>query len=298
MPSPASTTASPRLSRLPDFHTQPPAPIEAGDWSVPHPGHRLAIATAYRRAGYALVTVTGSTPTPSDVTALSQALSLGEPFTPPMYAASTHTVAGVSSLMADAQALHPFQDRAGQRVHCDATLQQLGEVPTTVMVCVRGAVSGGATYMVNLVAAYAALLREDPQAAAQLAHSGALERRSTFQPDQATVGPAFSTDTDGLLTTRFSRTATDTYHPDTDAGAPDLARALAFMDAAAAAGSRYRTDLLLAPGQALVLANHRLGHGRTAYQDDQAGPRLILRSLFTRTPDGWGTVGTSRSPQS
>ncbi|WP_197372286.1 TauD/TfdA family dioxygenase, partial [Streptomyces clavuligerus] len=152
-----------------------------------------------------------------------------------------------------------------------------------VMLCAAAAAEGGHSFLVDLPAAFAVLRERDPEAAAQLVHPGALVRTSTLVQGRSRSGPAFAPDGDGGWVTRFSRTATDTYHPLSGGGAA-LGRALEFLDEAAAEGSRFRAGFTLAAGQALVLANDRLGHGRTAYRDDPDVPRLLLRGLFTRRP--------------
>ncbi|MFJ4774048.1 TauD/TfdA family dioxygenase [Streptomyces uncialis] len=283
MPTPLITPAPIDTRQMPAFSTIPATSIEAGAWSLPDATVRRRVADGYRRRGYAIVSVPGAAPSAEDLNGLSAALRLGEVFTPPMYSASSHTAGGVSRLTAASGGDHPFQDRAGQNVHCDGTLQPLGQVRTTLMLCVRAAAAGGASYLVDLVDAYAELRRVDPEAAEQLAHDTALVRTSTFSSGHSTAGPAFARDTSGSWTTRYSRTATDAYHP-TPGGEAAMERALAFLDAAARPGSAFRTDFTLKAGQALILANDRLGHGRTAFRDDPSAPRLLLRALFTLRP--------------
>ncbi|MFF1678425.1 TauD/TfdA family dioxygenase [Streptomyces sp. NPDC058256] len=283
MPTPLMDTPAAATLQLPDFTTVPAVPIETTSWSLPDPGVRRLITAGYRQRGYALVHLPGSIPVQDDLATLADALGLGQPFTPPLYSGAAHTSCGVSRLTAAPNAAHPFQDTAGQNVHCDGTLQQLGEIPTTVMMCAAGAAEGGVSYLVNLVDAYAALRRFDPEAGAQLAHTSALVRSSTFVDGRSVTAPAFTEEQPGRWITRYSRTATDSYQPLTG-GTAALERALAFLDGAAHPDSPFRTSFTLAAGQALVLANDRLGHGRTAYRDDQARPRLLLRGLFTIRP--------------
>ncbi|MDQ1031462.1 hypothetical protein QF035_009044 [Streptomyces umbrinus] len=283
MPTPLIDTPAAATTCLPDFSTVPAPPVETSNWSLPDTGVRRRVAAEYCKRGYAIVHVPGSIPSHDDLAALADALGLGQPFTPPLYAGSSHTLGGVSRLTAVRDAAHPFQDTAGQNVHCDGTLQQLGEIPTTVMMCAAEAAAGGLSYLVDLVDAYAELRRLDPEAAAQLAHAEALVRTSTFIDDQFVAAPAFAEEQPGMWITRYSRTATDTYRSSPGQQAA-LDRALAIMDAAAMPSSSYRVSFTLRSGQALVLANDRLGHGRTAYRDDPARPRLLLRGLFTRRP--------------
>ncbi|MEU4176375.1 TauD/TfdA family dioxygenase [Streptomyces sp. NPDC026589] len=284
MPTPLITPAASGTRQMPGFTTVPAGPIEATAWSLPDVAVRRRIADSYRSRGYAIVHVPNAAPSAEHLGEVATALHLGEVFTPPLYTTSSHTAAsGVSRLTAASGGDHPFQDRAGQQVHCDATLQDLGQIPTTLMLCVSAAASGGVSFLVNLVDAYAELRRVDPEAAEQLAHDSALVRTSTFASGRSTSGPAFARDADGSWITRYSRTATDTYHA-TSGGEAAMERALAFLDAAAQPGSAFRTDFTLKPGQALILANDRLGHGRTAFRDNPTTPRLLLRALHTLRP--------------
>ncbi|MGW1234698.1 TauD/TfdA family dioxygenase [Streptomyces californicus] len=284
MPTPLITPAASGARQMSSFSTTPADPIEATAWSLPDVAVRRRIADSYRSRGYAIVHVPGTPPSAEHLGEVAAALHLGEVFTPPLYTTSSHTAAsGVSRLTAASGGDHPFQDRAGQHVHCDATLQDLGQIPTTLMLCVSAAASGGVSFLVNLVDAYDELRRVDPEAAEQLAHDSALVRTSTFVSGRSVSGPAFAREADGSWITRYSRTATDTYHA-TPGGEAAMARALAFLDAAAEPGSAFRTDFTLQPGQALILANDRLGHGRTAFRDNPTTPRLLLRALHTLRP--------------
>ncbi|MEV7928552.1 TauD/TfdA family dioxygenase [Kitasatospora sp. NPDC088779] len=282
---PAPTLRRPTATpQLPSFTQQPAPAVTADHWSLPDPGTRRQIAESYAASGYAVVHVPGTEATEADLTLLADALGLGRAFTPAQYASSPHTSDGVSRLTAAADPTHPFQDRAGQNFHSDGTLQHLGQIATTIMLCARPAHSGGHTLLFNAIAAFADLKAADPEAAAQLTHPRALLRTSTFIPGLSTAGPAFGHDPAGRLITRYSLTATDTYHPSTPEHRADLERALAYLKAAADPGLGYRCQLTLAAGQALVLANDRLCHGRTSFSDDPAAPRLLLRGLYTARP--------------
>ncbi|MFB7124582.1 TauD/TfdA family dioxygenase [Kitasatospora sp. NPDC056273] len=288
MPAPAITRYTPaRFTaplQLPGFTPVPAEPVVASSWGIPEPAFRQRIAEDYRARGYVVVHVPGTTPAEADLSSLADALGLGPAFSPPQYRGSIHTQGGVSRLAATADPAHPFQDRAGQNLHCDATLQHLGQVATTVMICVRPGRSGGQTQLFNAVQAFAELQAADPEAAAQLTHERALVRTSTFVDGLSTAGPAFGRDPAGNLITRYSLTATDSYHPTAPGRQEHLNRALAALADAAADTSWHRTTFTLAAGQALILANDKLCHGRGPFVDDPAAPRLLLRGLFTTRP--------------
>lgn len=268
----------------PIFTPHPPETITTTSWSLPEPAIAQLVLAAYTGAGFALVQ--GPTdPGPGDLQALSAALRLGAVFTPPLYQGSTHTRPnGISHLTAtDPVPGHPFAGRAAQELHCDGTLQALGQIPTTLLLCVRPAASGGSTLLFDAPAAFAALHASDPEAAAQLTHEKALLRTSTLVADRASAGPAFGW-RHGRLVTRYSLTETDSYHPLLPDDEPALRRALGYLRRAARPGSLFRCEFTLGAGQALILANDRLCHGRSAYQDQVSAPRLMLRALFTSRP--------------
>ncbi|MFE9258926.1 TauD/TfdA family dioxygenase [Streptomyces sp. NPDC006879] len=275
----ASVPSAP-YTRLPRFTAEIAEPIEAASWALCDTGVRQHAVRDYQQQGYAVVQVHGSASTTSDLFTLAKALNLGAPFTPPVYKNSPHTSGGVSDISARKDGAHPFEGSRGQDLHCDGTLQHLGEVPTTILLCSAPAAEGGVTYLVNLVDAYTALLRTDPEAAEQLAHDGALKRTSG---SHSVIGPAFTEQQPGHLMSRYSRTVTDRYYalPGRQGA---LKRALAFMDAAARPGSAFRTEVVLDSGQALIFANDQMGHGRTAYLDAPSRPRLLRRGLFTTRP--------------
>jgi hypothetical protein len=273
--------------------SRPPQTVTADRWDMPNADAAEAVITRYSEIGFAVVQGPLD-PGPADLLAFTERLNLGQPFTPPIYDGSSHTGSdGISALTVagDAAGAHPFQSRDGQGLHCDGTVQHLGQIPTTVMICVRAAPAGGATILFDALAAFAELSSHDPHAAEQLTHARALVRTSDLADQPSTAGPAFGWH-GGRLVTRYSLRSTDTYHPRQPDEQPALDRALRFLEQAAAPGSPYRCEFTLGAGQALVLANDRLCHGRTAYQDGPGSARLLLRALFTRRPTPSAQVQT------
>ncbi len=150
------------------------------------------------------------------------------------------------------------------------------------MLCARPAASGGTSQLFSAAGAFAALLNQDPAAAAALTAPEVLIRTSNL-PDsrgQSAVGPAFAI-ADGRIISRYSVTSTDAYDPAAVTSPAALDRALAFLRDAARPGTGYYTEVTLAAGQGLLLANDLISHGRTPYQDNPDAPRLIYRALFT-----------------
>lgn len=272
-------------SVLPVFSSLPPQAVVVDGWDLPDFAVARAVVAQYTGVGFVIIQGPLD-PEREELLTLARVLNLGEALIPRLYRDSVHTGDdGVSAVTASITSTHPFQSRDEQNLHCDGTLQALGQIPTTVMLCVHPAAHGGASVLFNAPAAFLELLANDPEAAAQLTHPGALVRVSTLVAGHFTAGPAFRWD-DGRLITRYSVTNTDSYHPrcanDNDKEA--LERALRFLRRAAQPGSPHRCEFTLRASQALLLANDRLCHGRTAYRDDPGEARLLLRALFTRRP--------------
>lgn len=217
---------------------------------------------------------------------IAEALRLGSPYIPALYRypeTKSYSVA-YSDIRSDAKDQHPgFSTTAGQGWHVDGLLESIGEIKTTVLYCIRAAYRGGDTLLFNSIAAFAELCQKDPAAAEALLSPRVLNRRSTIPAvDVNAIGPAFSADEEGHLTTRYTDNETCTW--DFSVGSPgDLCRALAFLRTASD-NPRYRLAIRLTPGQALIFRNDRLSHGRQSYEDNPNARRHLVRALYSKVP--------------
>ena len=244
----------------------------------------------YYTCGLAVIEL-GEDPEPESVTRLAAALDLGEPFVPPMYRAagmgSLFGAAGVNVLAARASAgeheSHPaFEAANGQELHSDGTLQEIGVVKTSVLLCRTPAAEGGESTIFNAVGAFVSLARENV-AAAEALMSDCLRRTATYGTERAShLGPAFAI-RDGGLVSRYSVTATDSWESANGDG-DTLASACLFMRELATPSSGYFASFTLGPRQGLILANDKVSHGRTTYRDDGERVRTMFRGLFLKRP--------------
>lgn len=250
----------------------------------------MAVVDRYWNAGFAVIDC-AEAPTPKRLLDLACALHLGEVFVPPLYRSgrSGTGAGGVSTLMAPAQRAdyeyHPsFESTGAQRLHVDGTLQPIGAVKTTILLCKTPAMSGGHTILFNALGAFVELLQLDPEAAVALAMPGCLVRQATYKgcADQ-TAGPAFAV-CDGLLVTRYSVDAPSRWEAVDGIDEQALERAVAFMEQVSKPHSAYYLEFRLDAGQGLVLANDRITHGRTAYRDGEQARRCMYRALFCERP--------------
>ncbi|GAA3783635.1 hypothetical protein GCM10022403_017860 [Streptomyces coacervatus] len=237
--------------------------------------------------GFAVATMAEPGAPDATITSLSAALRLGEPYIPALYryAETKDYSAPYSDIRSDTKDEHPgFSTTAGQAWHVDGLLDDIGDIKTTILYCVRAAHRGGDTLLFNSLAAFAELREKDPAAAETLLSPKALNRRSTIPAiDVNATGPVFSVDEKGALITRYTDNETCTWN--FSAGPPGgLRRALAFLRAASN-NPRYRLAVRLAPGQALIFRNDRLSHGRQPYEDKPDARRHLVRALYASAPN-------------
>ncbi|MGH3379429.1 MAG: TauD/TfdA family dioxygenase [Actinoallomurus sp.] len=276
-------TASTGGTGLPAFPDPIPGPLHLSAYSA-GPEELAAVAHQVATCGFVVIE-TLDEPTEDHLAALAAGLGLAEPFVPPIYRRPGEVAvaaSGISTLTATADQIgHPAVSTNGQGLHVDGLLQPIGAVRTSMLLCRRPGARGGVSTLFNATAAFWALAGEDPQAAETLMGTGVLTRTANVNGStDATMGPAFAV-IDGQLLTRYSRDGNDTWNPAPGQDQP-MRRALVAMEAMSAPGSPYTAELTLTAGQGLIFANARICHGRTAYTDDPAQPRTMLRGLFTR----------------
>jgi len=245
------------------------------------------VSERYVRHGFAVVEFEAEPPTPETLVALGDALDLGEPFTPPLYATGDYTAAAVSRISTEgsAEPVHPSFERAiGLEMHCDGTLQKIGYVKTSILLCESPGAEGGDTTLFNACAAFSKLAATDWAAATALASPGALVRQANINGCRdINTGPGFTVQ-DGELVCAYSVTPTDSWVAGDGVAEADLRRGIDFMRRATKSGSPYFFQLRLAAGQAIVLANSRIAHGRTPYRDTEGIRRCLYRGLYLRQP--------------
>ncbi|WP_162795804.1 TauD/TfdA family dioxygenase [Nonomuraea lactucae] len=249
-----------------------------------HGAQLREVADRVADAGFALIEA-HEPPTPSDLLALARHLGLGEPFLPPIYRRRGSVQvddSGVAELSAanavPGAPMHPATSTVGQNWHIDGTLQAMGEIRTSVLLCVRPAATGGDSILFNATGAFVELARSDWAAAVSLMSPGVLIRTATVNDcDERSAGPAFGM-VAGHLLTRYARTNVDRWCP-RDGDMDTLRRGLDALDALALPGSPFHLRFRLSSAQGLIMANARICHGRTPYTEGPQ-PRLMLRGLF------------------
>jgi hypothetical protein len=276
-----------------DFSEGAPHVTEVGADGQTNLSARESILGDYREFGYAVFSLP---PASADPTAallrVAADLGLGAPFVPPLYRNRSDLYArtGVNLLTvaqaAGSQGDHPaFQSRGPIEFHTDGTLQDLGEIQTAFLLCLTPAAIGGDTTLFAASRAFTAMRAENPHLAGALLgallNDGALSRHATIGDSPAfRSGPVFGV-RNGEVLSRYSVTPRDKWATEE---VEFLAEARRALEAHAAEGSPYCAQIRLEAGQGIILANDRVSHGRTAFEDSAAGSRRMLRALFAGRP--------------
>lgn len=248
------------------------------------------VVDRYERHGFAVIQVGPEPVTPDTLLALAEAFDLGEAFVPPLYRRNGSNPTSVSRISAasnvgTADATHPSFGRAlGQELHCDGTLQSIGFIKASLLLCESPAAGGGHTTLFNASAAFVQLAAVDMPAAAALMSPGALVRQANINGStELNVGPVFTLQ-DGELVCHYCVTDTDSWAVPDDVAAADLKHGVEFLRRAALPGSPLFAQLTLDAGQAIVFDNTRISHGRSPYRDSETARRCLYRSLHVRHP--------------
>jgi alpha-ketoglutarate-dependent taurine dioxygenase len=272
------------------FDRIPAEPVSVADPSRVVRAEAVEIVRRYDRYGFAIMRLATGPFTEDVLLDLAVSLCLGEAFVPPLYTRDGREAPKVSRISAarnagTRDASHPsFGHTVGQELHCDGTLQDIGYVKASMLLCEMPGASGGDTTLFNASAAFAELAEADLPAALALTAPGTLLRQANINGcTDVNAGPAFTV-REGRLVNRYSVTPTDAWGRPDGVASADLERGIRFLVAASRPGSRHFVQLRLEAGQVIVFDNTCVSHGRTPYRDSPDRRRCMFRSLHLRHP--------------
>ncbi|MET9915153.1 TauD/TfdA family dioxygenase [Streptomyces sp. NPDC006476] len=175
-----------------------------------------------------------------------------------------------------------FNNTSGVPLHTDGSYLPIGTIKTSIILCKEPALSGGESILFDSVSAFRVLSRDYPDLAECLLAANVFRRRSTGRGSGRQyehIGPVFSRAENGDIVGGFTLdvTADWDYSRRID---PRTADAVAYLTRLASEESGYLLTFALRKGQAMIIRNDELSHGRYAYVDDPARPRILLRGLF------------------
>lgn len=273
-------------AQLMDFKSIPASPVIVSDKSPVLNGASSEVIQRYTQFGFSVIQLESKPITAETALYLGDIFNLGEAFIPPLYLKGGYQASAVSKISTqDHDPAHPtFQREVEAKLHCDGTLQKIGYIQSSLLLCGLPAAEGGDSILFNATAAFSELLTSDLDAAIALATPGALVRQANINGcSDKNVGPVFAVQ-DGALVTAYSVTETDRFVAAHGINIADLRRGVEFMHQASQPGSPYFFQLRLEAGQAILFANSKLAHGRRPYRNAGCSRRCLYRSLYLKPP--------------
>ncbi|CED60458.1 Taurine catabolism dioxygenase TauD/TfdA [Moritella viscosa] len=181
---------------------------------------------------------------------------------------------------------HPvFEESKSLGQHVDGTFSPLGEVKTTLLLCLCKANQGGETTLFNGFGAIKYIESKDPTLSNSLKDKNALRRRSAFDGiDEECVDCVFGYDP--VYEREIIRLAFDA-SADWEFGferVVNLQQAVTQLKSLYDAEGEYYLCFPLGEGDIIVMDNTRITHGRTSFTCDIQNPRLMIRSIHKRLP--------------
>lgn len=263
------------------FTLYPRDPVHCAVPEEPSSIEKRRISRRFSCFGFAVVDF--PTPMrPHRLCAFTEALGLGTPFVPAYMRATKRPMFNPEGLqvLSDSDQKHPAIVPA-HPLHTDgACLKRIGQIQTSLQLCVSSAESGGAISLFHATAALKHLYESEPELVPPLFSPYALRRH--IEGGFSYTAPAFAI-RDGQILTRF----TLDHSADWSVGANHDRRILSAvqrLNGLAAPGGGYSTEVLLHPGQVMLIANSRVCHGRTAYLDSDSCQRRFVHALFQKSP--------------
>ncbi|TIL31691.1 TauD/TfdA family dioxygenase [Mesorhizobium sp.] len=218
---------------------------------------------------------------------LADFMMLGPTYTPSLYDAPTSEVytqpakfnhVGGPALKAD----HPaFSTTVGLDLHTDGTLNPIGEVQTCILGCVTEAAEGGDSVLFRAAALAESLLAEGADWLEPLFDPGALRRHTTVGETLKHADGPVLLRSDGRIQSRYCATPRDEWRY---GAVPGLAQARERFEEAMTNSPDFSMVFRLRAGQALVMCNSRISHGRTEFRDKPGCARHMVRALFRSGP--------------
>lgn len=190
----------------------------------------------------------------------------------------------LTTISRDVTKAHPFLNTSNEQgLHSDATFERIGKVPTTILYCLENAPTGGDTILFDSVNAFRFLQSIHPDWADALLNPESMEKKSELGDNAYLIDAPFKVLENGEIISRFSLDLVTKWERGFEL-VPNLEKAIGFMSALVPLGSGFSSILRLESNQGIIFANDKIAHGRTAYIDNPAKPRKMIRGLYLNRP--------------
>lgn len=239
----------------------------------------------YNAAGFVIFELLNDVSNQDTLLSIAKQLSLGEAFVPNIYSSQKgiYEKTGLNNITVNDGLHRAFQTDNEQRIHSDGTLEVIGKVKTSILLCVTPANSGGETVIFNSSAAFYEMLTNNQKLASSLLDEQALRRVAVNGKSEEYIGPAFVIE-NGDIISRFSLDNTS----DWEYGFKNvklLNEAYSYLLEMINFNSPYYIETMLNENQGIIMKNHKISHGRKHYIDDKYNRRHMIRGLFEESLD-------------
>ena len=150
----------------------PTKPVQVFDCSNIGIQESKEIVRRYFQHGFVVLELIKGDYEPSELIQLGLTLKMGMPFVPPLYSNGdyrSHMISKVSVENDLSEPSHPsFQRAVGLDLHTDGTLQKIGLVKSSMLLCKSPAAKGGYTTIFNSSGAFIEIIEKYPAAAKAL----------------------------------------------------------------------------------------------------------------------------------
>ncbi len=239
-----------------------------------------ALLAALRKNGFALINFSEIGLSDEALIFAADKLGVGAPYVPEYFnrmGGCERSRRGIATIRSNTVGTHAgFQSHRQQEMHVDGTLNELGEINTTILACCTPAIIGGFTIVGNCLALLNSIRQKNLLLVEALFNERALTRSAVSFGGESTTGPIFGRKR-GYVFTRFSCDNTSKWNFGKVDNLSD-----AFHSCAMEMGyhSPYVIAFAMKSLQALVLCNSRVCHARSAFQDSSLAPRTMKRMIF------------------
>lgn len=247
----------------------------------------IEVLKRYNTYGFAIIDFGQRKVNQEELVLLANILKLGKPVVLSHYAGSNNVydTYGFNTITSreghDEHETHrAFFSKQSQALHVDGTLQNLGEIPSSILACKIPAIEGGETKIFNAVGAFAHLVRQSPNLATPLLNPHCLTRIDINRSKISKSGPAFGFKGRELLS-RFSVDNTSQWN---FLKVPLLREALECLMKLTQTSSPFSTEFKLRSGEVVIMSNDRISHGRRGFCDKPQARRTMIRGLFEKRP--------------
>jgi Taurine catabolism dioxygenase TauD, TfdA family len=175
-----------------------------------------------------------------------------------------------------------FQTTNNQELHSDGTLEKIGKIRTSTLFCINPAVEGGDNIIFNSVAAFFSIWKMSPEIASSMLNENALKRLDIGRTNGSSIGPAFKISNNTIIS-RFSMDNTCDWEYGFN-NVNNLRECFELLTRFMKIGSPYYIRVKLLKNQGILMANHKISHGRTSYFDTFNFQRKMIRGLYTIEP--------------